>query len=222
MKITVKVGHLQALLLTAGKTDIHFYLNTVHFEVQNGTLFMVTTDSHRLSYMRQPAYGIPDQTRLIRRDGLTTAMKGLKPQDDITLDLDLLNVELPNGATITGVLQTEAGKFPDWRRVVPVSVKINHVHAKHLVINPPYLADLAKAADYLGRAKGLSKAKQGSLRLWAFDENGSLLAAVVGHPDYGAVVMASRVSEKMREQGIGYTALPDTAGGETDPAAEFA
>lgn len=222
MKVTVKVGHLQALLLTAGKTDIRFYLNTVQFEAQNGTLFMVTTDGHRLSYMRQPAYGVPDQTRLIRRDGLTTAMKGLKPQDDITLDLDLLNVELPNGATITGVLQTEDGKFPDWRRVTPVWLKDNHEQAKHLMINPPYLADLAKAADYLGRAKGLSKAKQGALRLWAHDENGSLLATVVGHPDYGAVVMASQVSKKMRDQGIDYTALPDTAGGQTDPASEFA
>lgn len=222
MKVTVKAGHLHAVLLTAAKSDVRQYLNAVQFEAQNGTLFMVSTDGHRLSYMRQPAYGVSDQTRLIRRDGLTTAMKGLKPQDDITLDLDLLNVELPNGATITGVLQTEDGKFPDWRRVVPVSVKDNHVHAKHLVINPPYLADLAKAADYLGRAKGLSKAKQGSLRLWAFDENGSLLATVVGHTDYGAVVMAQRVTQAMKDDGIDYTALPDTAGGETDPAAEFA
>lgn len=213
MKISVKVGHLQAMLLTAGKTDIRFYLNTVQFEVQNGTLFMVSTDGHRLTYMRQPAPGQPDAVRLIKRDGLTTVLKGLKAHDVIELDLDFMTATLPTGAVLSGMLATEEGKFPDWRRVIPNCAP--HEHAAH--INPAYLADLAKAATYISQAEQRSRDNAMPVRSWVTDTQGSIIATLLGFAKFGYVCMAATLSKAQKEQGLTYNNPPSTKAGEEDP-----
>lgn len=219
MKVTFPAGNLSAILLTAAKNDTRFYLNAVLFEVQNGTLFMVATDGHRLSYIRQAAPGVPDGQILIKRDSLEAMLKLYKVHEQVVIDLQSLEFTAP---LASGTLTTEDGKFPDWRYVAPVDQSDHHPDATALLLNPNYLVDIGKAAILLSKVRQLSRSKTMGLRLWAFDQNGSTLATVVGAPEYGHVVMAQRLTKKHEDDGIEYTGLPSTQGGETDPAAGLA
>lgn len=222
MKVTVKAGHLHAVLLTAAKEDIRQYLNTVQFEVQNGTLFMITTDGHRMSYYRQPAPGQPDAIRLVKRDGLITVLKGLKAHEVVELDFEVLTATLPSGAVMSGMLVTEEGRFPAWRRVIPSSVTRHHEESRHMSIGTYYLADLSKAAQHLSQAAQVSRANTMGLRVWTTDKNGSVAATVVGAPAFGYICMAQSVTKAMQEKGIDYTDLPSTQGGAEDTTAGLA
>lgn len=200
MKVNVKVGHIQALLLTAAKKDIRYYLNGIFFEVRDGVLFMVGTDGYRLGYIRQDAKGLHDHSVIVKRDGLETLVKGLKAYEEVQIDLEDLSVVLPNQASLGGLLQKEAGAYTNWRAVIPRADKA--VDADQASLNTAYVSDLTKVAVWLGKTHQLKATTIQTLRIWVFDQCGAVCATVVGAPEYGAVIMATRLKPK------DYTSLP--------------
>jgi DNA polymerase-3 subunit beta len=119
MQFTIKTNELKALLLCAGKKDIRYYLNGVHFESSAHGMIAAATDGHRLLCVNLPAENAPGIKNLIPRALIEAAVKTKSVYIEITIDAG--NVTLASaGQSISGSITD--GVFPDYRRVIPNSV----------------------------------------------------------------------------------------------------
>jgi DNA polymerase-3 subunit beta len=204
MKITIKPEYIKALLLTAAKQDIRYYLNGIAIDArQNGDMVDVTlvaTDGHRLLALAldpadvdAPLVGnwIIDRALLEpvkpvkagkTEFPLTLSLTIAEPSQDSEGRTCLANpvVTLQGATTATGTVVD--GRFPDWRRVMPatsdgISSQFDH----------EYLYSMGK----VGRL--LRDNKKECAAVIHHNSNGAALVTFPGAPFAIGVLMPTRV-----------------------------
>lgn len=126
--VTVELPGLQEALKLVkhamAKQDVRYYLNGFLLEFRDGVANVVTTDGHRLAMERVcDVPGVPDSQHIIPRDALAA--------------IDSDTVTLSDKAVIFGdhiYVNKIAGRFPDYRRVIPTPTHKITVDAKELLV----------------------------------------------------------------------------------------
>jgi len=132
----------------APKTDVRYYLNGVHLEISHDGVTYVATDGHKLlaahEGLEKDDYVHAPFTLIIPRDVCIAIAKGTNKFPTATLKYERSDAECRMENVRSGVQVFKAidGKFPDWKRVMPIEVK----HGDHAEFNPDYLSDLFAAA----------------------------------------------------------------------------
>ena len=145
----------------AASKDIRYYLNGVLFEfTDNGHLFLVGTDGHRMAIVEtKPVATLPAQSFIVPIDKvklMLTMSKGTAHGNvsfEVTgLEGDpgrppLFAVSGPGGWRVS--TQGEDGKYPDWRRVARQGDQPNP--QAEISMNADYIADACKACGAFGK-----------------------------------------------------------------------
>lgn len=151
MELQLTIEQVKALLVIAPKADTRNYLNGALLEVKSGRAWLVATDGMRLLAINltDGLRDLCDGQYIIPR-GLLAGAKAKKGAT-VTLALDefesAARVRIIAGATETAA-RTLEGRFPDWRRVVPVQVSGALAH-----YDPAYVGDFGTVAELLGGAR---------------------------------------------------------------------
>lgn len=112
----INVTTLKALLLFAGKKDIRFYLNGVHFERSATGTVAVATNGYCLAVARLDRDSAEPASFTVPREHLDNVVKGAKGGIDVVqVDAAQCTLDSSNGRITVPLVD---GKFPDWRRVV--------------------------------------------------------------------------------------------------------
>lgn len=122
--------------------DIRYYLNGILFVAEGKQLSLVATDGHRLAFASATLdVEVPRQEVILPRKTVLELSKLLSDGDDlVTLDI-LANQVRFRFANIELVSKVVDGKFPDFKRVIPVG------HAKEIELpRGEVLAALQRAA----------------------------------------------------------------------------
>ena len=149
---------LKAVIVTAGKNDVRYYMNTVLLEVQREKVTLVSTDGHRITFATLTLNtGIedtqidlvldrPDVERILKT---VTVNKKLKTEE-LVIKWEGATVQIVAGNTVMGMTQVD-GRFPNWRRVTCDIDNLNPLRAglTDYGINLIYLADAEKAFKHL-------------------------------------------------------------------------
>lgn len=159
--ITVQAGLFAAVALARATKDIRYYLNSVHFEVRKGRMFIVATDGHRIHVAEQ----VLEEEKAQGLEGLEFHLKEetvaeiLKARKNFTITGDLFPSKTASERTLTiSVIGTpvklvtspEDGNYPTWRRVCPTGTEFPKSGNLTVGLNAGYLADLGKAGKSLG------------------------------------------------------------------------
>ena len=152
MLFTIKTNELKALLISAAKNDIRYYLNGVHFESTPNGIIAASTDGHRLLCINLPNEQAEGIKALIPRALIEAAIKiksAVKPDNAvINITIEGANVTLSSmGQNVSGSL-TE-GVFPDFRRVIPE--KVSGIQGNEF--NNEYLVDFDKIGKLINGGK---------------------------------------------------------------------
>jgi hypothetical protein len=129
----------------AGKNDIRYYLNYIHFDRDKRNL--VATNGHALACITLAEDEVlpEDTSGAITEEALKAAVKAAKcsrgraPAEMLKVNGAL---EIPDGPTFPRPTEEQAGKFPDYERVIP---NMDQLPGKTLTFNIDLLANLAKA-----------------------------------------------------------------------------
>jgi len=134
--------------------DIRYYLNGVLFSVDNGTLRVVATDGHRLSFASQALDGDHGNVEaILPRKTVLEVIKLLGDNDEpVALAIGSNQVRFSFGG-LEIVSKIVEGKFPDYQKVIPTTQK-NRIEL-----------DRAALAQSLNRAAILSNEKIRGVRL---------------------------------------------------------
>ena len=134
--------------------DIRYYLNGVLFSVDNGTLRVVATDGHRLSFASQALDGDHGNVEaILPRKTVLELIKLLGDNDEpVALAIGSNQVRF-SFAGLEIVSKIVEGKFPDYQKVIPTTHK-NRIEL-----------DRAALAQSLNRAAILSNEKIRGVRL---------------------------------------------------------
>lgn len=189
ISLTVNRDHLRAAVHTCAVGDIRFYLNGVLIEAYPQSVFVVSTDGHRMSIFKSetanpsvPAEGV----KFIIPLALVKSVKSFKTLSDITVifDPETLAVTIQD---VDGAQSAKAidGLFPDWRRVVPATVS-----GEAAQFNPDYVSDLAKIAKSLGAKPQLVHIFHGGLA--------SSAVTIGGRPEFLGVLMPLRTKPEQQ------------------------
>ena len=129
----IKTNDLKALLLAAGKKDIRYYLNGVHVNSKH----LVATDGHRM--------------HVIAHGGDWPHGPVTIPREAVELAVKAKTVELTLTTEVIGAISYKPidGVYPDYLRVLPVSIGIVHGD-RHVDVNPEYWRDAEKAIKLIG------------------------------------------------------------------------
>ena len=170
---------IQALLITAAKKDIRYYLNGVLFERRNGMATLVSTDGHRATAISLGSNAGPDVQFIVPTD----VLRACKGKNDVVVTFDdqtkMVTVAILNGTFYANEIN---GTFPDYRRV------INWPHGEFTgnpAVNPDYLADCKKQAMLMAGQKSPAP------NFITFGENNNVLVDI-GVPEFIGVVMPVR------------------------------
>jgi len=198
LTLEVPANVIKALLLSAGKQDVRYYLNGLCVDTSqaaDGRLYAVTTDGHRMTvsnwaqYVRDadgnttPPSALPFSEIIIPRE-LLEAVKPAKigkTEFDVKIHVSANSVTVTGATTATGM--PVDGKFPEYRRVLPQAISNETAQ-----FNPDYLADLAKAQELLN-----GKKRERFLRL-AHNGSGPALAELDSDKTF-AIVMPQRADK---------------------------
>jgi DNA polymerase-3 subunit beta len=166
MQITIKTNELKALLICAGKKDVRYYLNGVHFESSANGIIAASTDGHRLLCINLPAENAPGIKNIIPRALIEAAVKTKAPVIDISIEGHQVTLSSA-GQSISGSITD--GVFPDFRRVIPNSV--SGIQGNEF--NNEYLVDFDKIGKLLngGKASVLQNGTGMSALVKFTDEN---------------------------------------------------
>ena len=132
MQVSIPAEVIKALLITAPKSDVRFYLNGALLEVRQDHVTLVSTDGHMLLAVPLPADAIEGE-RIVGDYILPrTLLDSVKPakigRTVLPLQLDVSASVGAQGQTIytltlkgatQGIDKAIDGRFPDWRRVIP-------------------------------------------------------------------------------------------------------
>lgn len=145
---------LKAALRIAAKQDIRYYLNGINVEADATSTRLIATDGNRMLILHRDADNRLDGPvsliipREIVRQVAAGSGKGLA---HIAIDLcpegaRFWSIPLLHLGTNTRLTFSEvAGKFPNWRPIVPETIS-----GAAAQLNPAYLADMNAAAADLG------------------------------------------------------------------------
>lgn len=146
---------LKAVIVTAGKNDVRYYMNTVLVEVQREKVTLVSTDGHRITFATLTLFTGQEVDLILERTDVERILK------TVTVNNKLKTEELVikwDGETVTiaadGMsfdLTQVDGKFPNWRRVTCDIDNLNPDRSglTEYGINLIYLADAEKAFKHL-------------------------------------------------------------------------
>ena len=184
MQVNLKTMQVLAKFI-APKADVRYYLNGVSLEVTDKGRYYVATCGHKLVAIRESRQegDIEGQYILLREVilGIKIQKAGRNPVEYADLDVSGAKPKLEYCGTGT-VFAFIDGKFPDWRRVVPVKTT-----GEIAQFNPDYLValrDCAAATVGIGKLTSLFISHNG---------NGPGLAQCASG-DWLAVIMPVRVS----------------------------
>jgi len=104
--------------------DVRYYLNGLLLLVDGGELRAVATDGHRLAYASMPVEGdLPRQELILPRKTVLELNRLLADSDEpLTLDIAANQIRFQFGH-INLVSKLIDGKFPDYERVIPASLR---------------------------------------------------------------------------------------------------
>ena len=140
---------MKAALLSAGKKDIRYYLNSVLLDtVESGMTHIISTDGHRMLVVKQLETGLPVGQFIIPREFLESAVKAFSCKHTYDLDITLTDTTIVisgNGNSQLGTLIDV--EYPDWQRVIPTLDE----PANGIGMNADYVGDAMKAAKLLGK-----------------------------------------------------------------------
>ncbi|MFC5079667.1 DNA polymerase III subunit beta [Vibrio thalassae] len=116
--------------IAAARQDVRYYLNGICLcSDEQGTLRAIGTDGHRLSIAKTSYVSttLQENSIILSNDAITYIEDILKLANsgDIGIEFNSasLAIQLPNGASLTTKIID--GKYPDWRRVVPMKTENN-------------------------------------------------------------------------------------------------
>lgn len=149
---------LKAVIVTAGKNDVRYYMNTVLLEVQREKVTLVSTDGHRITFATLTLNtGIedtqidlvldrPDVERLIKGVSVSKKLK----TEELVIKWAGATVSVEADGTLFTFNKVDCN-FPNWRMVTQDSVNLNPDRAglTDYGINLIYLADAEKAFKHL-------------------------------------------------------------------------
>lgn len=148
MKFLIPADTIKALLTIAPKVETRTYLVSVCIDVRADAAVAVATDGHKLLALPleladdAPAL-VPGQY-IVRREALESVKPTLKRPIIVTIDPTLAAATLDNGnAAVHSPLMDAT--YPDWRRVVPLSVS-----GEPAQYNADYIGAFGKVHKLLG------------------------------------------------------------------------
>ncbi|UOO77963.1 hypothetical protein LVJ85_05735 [Neisseria sp. Dent CA1/247] len=158
-KIELEIEVLKALLITAGKDDLRWYINSI--AIKDG--FLVSTDSHRAARWKFPteSESFKQLEIIMPRKAVEAAISffkssGRKSENKLYLTHNHENHECSfqytdkNGEVIASTnFLREGCKYVDVTKVFN-EVNTDESKSEPAMLNPDYLADLAKMQKELG------------------------------------------------------------------------
>ena len=146
---------LKAVIVTAGKNDVRYYMNTVLLEVQREKVTLVSTDGHRITFATLTLFTGQEIDLVLDRPDVERLIKGVSVNkklktEDLVIKWEGTTVSVEAGNTVMGMTQVD-GRFPNWRRVTCDIDNLNPLRAGCIEygINLTYLADAEKAFKHL-------------------------------------------------------------------------
>ncbi|MCA8958931.1 MAG: DNA polymerase III subunit beta [Planctomycetes bacterium] len=116
---------LKKVVIAAARDATRFQMHSVLFDVQGGSLRLVSTDGKRLAYSRCPIEvaspdGVEAARYLIPLKGVDLLMRILAAEGGDSVDLHLSNAEVTyNSDRISLSCRLIDGQFPDYQRALP-------------------------------------------------------------------------------------------------------
>ena len=217
--VQVYLPALKAVSRIMAKADIRYYLNGVYVEATAKETVLVTTDGHRLLATRREAENTIDAPVNFIIPGdivkmmLANCMAGGRRLKDAVVRT--VPVELREGGRWAAPMyrlgsrcfvefEPVAGKFPDWRKVIPKKIPAND---KPTPFRPQYLVDFENAARDLGNAM------KGTCAVTALHDGEMVVirTAYAGDTGYFGVMMGLRDHDAARFAGDrpAWAALPE-------------
>ena len=146
MQFLIPADTIKALLAIAPKNDIRKYLNSVCIDVRATDAVAVATDGHKLiavGLVCDDGDYVPGQY-ILPREALEGIKSTLKQPVRVTLDLVTRSAFVDGYPTrVTIAIMDE--HYPDWRKVVPLTVS-----GEPAQYNAEYIAAFGKAHKLLG------------------------------------------------------------------------
>lgn len=169
LSVALKRRELAAMMLSAGEQDIRYYINGLCFEVdESGKIKLISTDGHRITVMQiAQVTDTGERQIIVPRDAIDRLKmpkkySKAKANDDLIVFnfaitpecariVDGVKVTVPESVKIEivdGSITLNAhkvdGKFPDYRRVLPLDFTVSTAS-----INADYLHDAQIAAQLI-------------------------------------------------------------------------
>jgi DNA polymerase III subunit beta len=148
MKFLIPADTIKALLAIAPKTETRSYLVSVCIDVRATDAVAVATDGHKLLalplQLADDAPALVPGRYIIRREALESVKPTLKRPIIVTVDPTLAAVTLDNGTAAMHSPLMDA-VYPDWRKVVPLTVS-----GEPAQYSADYIAAFGKAHKLLG------------------------------------------------------------------------
>jgi DNA polymerase-3 subunit beta len=157
MMLTIEPKILKALLVTAAKQDVRYYLNGIAFDAQAERTIWASADGHRMSIYNGTASD-DGMTGLgiLPRDYAEAVLKVAGKNKYLLFTIDLVALTIAESLTgMSGKLVD--GTFPDYRRVVPLTAS-----GEVAQFNPEYVGDIARQAKAIGCSRYASIANNGT------------------------------------------------------------
>jgi DNA polymerase-3 subunit beta len=180
MMLTIEPKYLKALLVTAGKGDVRYYLNGVAFDGQAERTIWASADGHRMSlYKGQASDDGETGLGILSREYAEAVLKvaGKNKRLLFTVDVKALTI----AESITGMAgKLVDGKFPDYRRVVPATCS-----GQVAQFNPEFVGDLVKQSKAMGCSRYASighNGESGALITFSDSEFFGVLMPIRGEP----------------------------------------
>jgi DNA polymerase-3 subunit beta len=180
MQFSISADTIKALLVIAAKKDTRDYLNSVCIDVRESDAVAVVTDGHKLLAVALTATDdapalVPGQY-IIRREALEGVKAVLKRPITVTIDPTTRTATIDNGSNFLTHSPFMDDKYPDWRKVVPLTVS-----GAVSQFNADYIGAFGKVHKLLGGAYSP-----------AIQHNGDAAARVILPGDAIGVLMPMR------------------------------
>lgn len=125
-EITIPQGKLKFLIsqiqYAMAEKDSRVFLNGMFLEIKNGSLNLVATDAHRLSFISyQLDVALPNCSAIIPKKSILELYRLLDDNEEnllIRIYPNQISFNMPNKELITKVID---GKYPDYERVIPLN-----------------------------------------------------------------------------------------------------
>lgn len=127
LKKSILKGLINKVSFSMAQQDVRYYLNGMFFEINEKSISAVTTDGHRLAISTyEPEINFEENIQFILpRKTVVELQKLIDDEDeDINVEIDSNQIRFNlNKTTLTSKLID--GKFPDYKRVIPLANEKN-------------------------------------------------------------------------------------------------